>query len=216
VFVSHHLHAIHLLCPRTVVVQHGRVDFDGPTEPAIARYHQLLAIPQDQDPDAPVRILHRQLLLEDGSPAEDVDQSQTLTYVMRVRFEEAVDGPGLNFRVMSEDASLAYSMQTVIGEQWRHYAAGSEAEVRIRFRPRLGGGGTFHLSVDITDSFTTILATDLDGPSFYVPPLYGVGGPADLEGAVSIDGTPRTDFTWARLVSDPAPDMPRAEGGNGR
>ncbi len=216
VFVSHHLHAIHLLCPRTVVVHHGRVDFDGPTEPAIARYHQLLSTPQDQDPDAPVRILHRQLLLEDGSAAEDVDQSQVLTYVMQVRFEEAVDGPGLNFRVMSDDATLAYSMQTVIGEQWRRYAAGSEAEVRIRFRPRLGGGGTFHLSVDITDSFTTILATDLDGPSFYVPPLYGVGGPADLEGAVSIDGTPRTDFTWARLVSDPAPDMPRAEGGNGR
>jgi len=215
VFVSHHLHAIHLLCPRTVVVHHGRIDFDGPTEPAIARYHQLLSTPQDQDPDAPVRILHRQLLLEDGSPAEDVDQGQILTYVMQVRFEEAVDGPGLNFRVMSEDATLAYSMQTVIGERWRHYAAGSEAEVRIRFRPRLGGGGTFHLSVDITDSFTTILTTDLDGPSFYVPPLYGVGGPADLEGAVTIDGAARTDFTWARLVSDPAPDLPRAEGGTG-
>ena len=213
VFVSHHMHAVHLLCPRTVVVNHGRIDFDGPTEQGIARYHQLLSTPENPDADAPVRFLHRELLVEDGSPAEDVDQSQVLTYVMRVRFEEAIDGPGVNFRVMSEDATLAYSMQTVIGERWRHYPAGSEAEVRIRFRPRLGGGGTFHLSVDITDSFSTILATDLDGPSFYVPPLYGVGGPAELEGAISVDGAPRTNYTWARLVTEPGPELPRAEGG---
>lgn len=216
VFVSHHLHAIHLLCPRTVVVHHGRIDFDGATEPAIARYHKLLATPENQDPDAPVLILHRELLLDDGTPVEDVDQTQLLTYVMRVRFGEAVEGPGVNFRVMSEDGTLAYSMQTVIGERWRQYPAGSEAEVRIRFRPRLGGGGTFHLSVDVTDCLTTILTTDLDGPSFYVPPLYGVGGPADLEGAITVDGAPRTNYTWARLVTDPATDLPWAEGGAGR
>jgi len=196
-------------------VNHGRIDFDGPTEQGIARYHQLLSTPENPDADAPVRFLHRELLVADGTPAEDVDQSQVLTYVMRVRFEEAVDGPGVNFRVMSEDATLAYSMQTVIGERWRHYPAGSEAEVHIRFRPRLGGGGTFHLSVDVTDSFSTILATDLDGPSFYVPPLYGVGGPADLEGAISVDGAPRTNYTWARLVTEPGSELPRAEGGGG-
>ncbi len=216
VFVSHHLHAIHLLCPRTVVVHRGRIDFDGPTEPAIARYHQLLSTPDDQDPDAPIRFLSRAVVREDGTPADDVDQGQVLTYVMKVRFDEPVEGPGVNFRVMSEDGTLAYSMQTVIGERWRHFAAGSEAEVRIRFRPRLGGGGTFHLSVDITDCFTTILATDLDGPSFYVPPLYGVGGPADLEGAISVDGAPRTEYTWARLVSDPTSPLPLADGGTAR
>lgn len=213
VFVSHHLHAIHLLCPRTVVVHHGRIDFDGPTEPAIARYHQLLATPADQDPDAPVQVVHRQLLLEDGTPAEVVDQSQVLVYVLQVHFEDAVEGPGVNFRVMSDDGTLAYSMQTVIGERWRTYPAGSDAEVRIRFQPRLGGGGSFHLSVDITDSVSTILTTDLDGPSFYVPPLYGVGGAADLEGAISVDGAPRTNYSWARLVTEPADALPLAEGG---
>ena len=214
VFVSHHLHAIHLLCPRTVVVHHGRIDFDGPTEPAIARYHQLLATPADQDPDASVHVVHRQLLLEDGTPAEVVDQSQVLVYVMQVHFDEAVEGPGVNFRVMSDDGTLAYSMQTVIGERWRSYPAGSDAEVRIRFRPRLGGGGSFHLSVDIIDSVSTILTTDLDGPSFYVPPLYGVGGAADLEGAISVDGAPRSNYSWARLVTDSVDALPVAEGGS--
>ena len=211
-FVSHHLHAIHLLCPRTVVLHHGRLAFDGPTEAAIARYHQLLSARRDQDPATRVQFLHRELLLEDGSPADDVDQSRQLTYVVRVRFLEAVDGPGVNFRVMGEDGTLAYSMQTVIGgEPWRHYPAGSVAEVQIRFRPRLGGGGTFHLSIDVTDAVLTILATDLDGPSFYVPPLYGVGGAADLECAIAVDGTSRTDHTWVRLVKDSG--LPRDEGG---
>jgi len=216
VFVSHHLHAVHLLCPRTVVVHHGRVDFDGPTERAIARYHQLLSTPDDQDPDAPVRVLHRELLLEDGTPADDVDQSRLLTYVVRVHFDQEVEGPGVNFRVMSDDGTLAYSMQTVIGDRWRRYPPGSEAEVRIRFRPRIGGGGTFNLSVDITDCFSAILATDIGGPSFYVPPLYGVNGPADLEGAIAIDGESRTDYKWARLATDWTGEVPRAEGGAGR
>ena len=99
VFVSHHLHAIHLLCPRTVVVHHGRIDFDGGTEAGIARYHQLLSTPGDQDPDAPVQVLHRELLDDQGNPAEDVEQSEELTYVLRVRFVEPVEGPGVNFRV---------------------------------------------------------------------------------------------------------------------
>lgn len=206
VFVSHHMHAVNMLCPRTVVMHHGRIDFDGSTEAAIARYHHLLATPDDQDPDAPVQILHRELLVDDGTPAADVDQGQRLTYVMRIRFEREVDGPGVTFRVISETGTLAYSIQTVIGERWRRYPAGSEAEVRVRFRPRLGGGGTFHISGDITDSFSAVLTTDLGGPSFYVPPLHGVGGPADLEADVTVDGAPRTDFAWVRLVGDVPPD----------
>lgn len=216
VFVSHHMHAVHLLCPRTVVLHHGRVDFDGPTEPAIARFHKLLSNPGGAASDAPVQVVGRALLLDDGTPVVDVDQTQVLTYAIRVRFGRAVDGPGVNFRVVAEDGRLAYSRQTVLGERWRHYPAGSEAEVRIRFRPRLGGGGTFHIGIDVTDHLTTILTTDLDGPSFYVPPLFGVEGPADLEGAITVDGASRTDYRWARLVAEPPSEPPWAGGNAGR
>ena len=216
VFVSHHMHAIHLLCPRTLVLHRGRVDFDGPTEPAIARFHQLLSDPSGGGAGGPVEVLGRDLLQEDGTPVVDVQQDQVLTYVLRVRFGRPVDGPGVTFRVVGEDGRVAYGRQTVLGERWRHYPAGSEAEVRIRFRPRLGGGGTFHIGVDVTDHLTTVLTTDLDGPSFYVPPLYGVEGPADLEGAITVDGTSRTDYTWDRLVSGPATVPPGVEEGDGR
>jgi ABC-2 type transport system ATP-binding protein len=209
-FVSHALHAVHLLCPRTILLEQGRVAFDGPTESAIAHFHRLLQS-DDESYDAGVRILHQELLRADGTPAGNVEQGQPLTYSMSVRFDRPIDGPGVNFRVVGEDGTLAYSMQTVIGERWRAYQAGDEATVRVAFRPRLGGGGSFHVSVDVTDRLTTVLATAPNGPAFYVPPLYGVGGPADLEASIAIDGENRTDFRWARL-EDVAPSAQAPQG----
>jgi ABC-type polysaccharide/polyol phosphate transport system ATPase subunit len=207
VFVSHHLHAVHLLCPRTVVIHRGRVDYDGPTDTAIARFHQLLAGADDEAPDLPVRVLSRQLVNRHGDPVDDVAQDEAVTYRMRLRFQEPVDGPGIIFRVVGGDGALAYSMQTRLDDRWRAYDAGQEAEVQVGFRLRLGGGGTFHISTDIVDSVGTVLATDPRGPSFFVPPLLGVTGPADLEASIVMDGDVRTNHQWQRIQS-PASERP--------
>lgn len=216
VFVSHHLHAIHLLCPRTAVVDKGRLDYDGPTELAIARYHELLATPDEGQPGAPVRVLRRALVGAEGDAVDHVEQGQTLTYRMGIRFDEAIVGPGVIFRVQSEDGTLAYAMQTPIGDRWRAYGAGDEAAIEIRFAPRLGGGGTFHIGVDITSNESLILLSDPHGPSFFVPPLYGVAGPADLEATITVDGEARTNHTWSRIESTPPPiDLPQGQGTTG-
>ncbi len=206
VFVSHHMHAIHLLCPRTLVVNRGRLDYDGPTDSAIARFHQLLAAADEagDHPDGPVRILSRELVDHRGAAVDDVDQDQVVTYKMAMRFHAPVDGPGLIFRVMSGDGSLAYSMQTALGDHWRSYQAGEEAEVRVEFRLRLGGGGTFHINTDITDAESNVLLSDPNGPSFFVPPRLGVTGPADLEARIAMDGDLRTNHTWERIDHRPA------------
>ncbi|MDP9074763.1 MAG: polysaccharide ABC transporter ATP-binding protein [Actinomycetota bacterium] len=205
VFVSHSMHAVHLLCPRTVVVHRGQIAYDGPTETAIARYHQLLASGDEHNPAAGVRVLSRELVLADGTPVDDVTQDQTLTYRLVLGFDQPVDGPGIVFRVLGEDGTLAYSMQTPIGEVWRKYLAGEEAAVAIEFRPRLGGGGTFHINVDVTDSGSVVLVSDPNGPSFFVPPRHGVAGPAELEATIVIDGEHRTNHSWSRLEDVPPP-----------
>jgi ABC-2 type transport system ATP-binding protein len=207
VFVSHHMHAVHLLCPRSVVIHKGRRDFDGPTDNAIARFHQLLAAADEDTAGAPVRVLRRELVDHHGVAVDDVEQDQVITYSMTVRFEVPIDGPGLIFRVISGDGNLAYSMQTALGERWRSYAAGEEAEVRVSFRLRLGGGGTFHINTDVTDSESTVLFSDANGPSFFVPPVLGVTGPADLEATISVDGDVRTNHTWER-IQDRAEELP--------
>lgn len=205
VFVSHHMHAVHLLCPRTVVVHRGRVDYDGPTDTAIARFHQLLAAENDDDPDARARILSRQLVDQDGLPVDNLTQGQVITYVMSVRLERPIDGPGIIFRVMAGDGSLAYSMQTKQADRWRKYAAGDQVQIRVPFRLSLGGGGTFHITSDIIDSEGNVLLSDPNGPSFFVPPILGVTGPADLDATILMDGDVRTKHTWQRIQSEPQP-----------
>ncbi len=49
VFVSHDAAAVERLCDRSVLLRHGRVDFDGPVRDAIARYHALLAAEESPD-----------------------------------------------------------------------------------------------------------------------------------------------------------------------
>ena len=206
VFVSHALHAVHLLCPRTVLVHAGQIECDGPTEGTIARYHRLMAAAEQADGAAPVTVLGRALLLPDGTAVDSVDQGQTLTYRSEVRFEQAMDGPGVIFRVLTEDGTLAYSMQTPIGERWKSYQPGDVATIAIGFRPRFGGGGSFHINLDVTDSDSVVLVSDTNGPSFYVPPRLGVAGPADLEATITVDGEGRTNHRWVRLASDePSP-----------
>lgn len=198
VFVSHALHAVHLLCPRTILVHQGRIEFDGPTEVGIGRFHNVMAVADSGDTESSIRVLHRALLL-DGEPVEEVAQDQTLTYESTIRFERAIADPGVNFQVFSEDGSLAYSMRTAIGEPWRSYEAGEEATIRADFGPRLGGGGTFHISVEFLDHDGAILMSDHECASFYVPPRFGVAGPADLGASIRIDGEGRTDHRWQRL-----------------
>ena len=100
---------------------------------------------------------------------------------------------------MSGDGSLAYSMQTSIGDQWRTYHAGEEAGVQVSFRLRLGGGGTFHINPTSPTVTSTVLLSDPNGPSFFVPPVLGVTGPADLEATIAMDGDVRTNHTWERM-----------------
>lgn len=56
VLVSHDLGSVRALCERTVVLHHGRVAFDGPTDEAVEAYEALLAQGDDAelpDPSAP-------------------------------------------------------------------------------------------------------------------------------------------------------------------
>jgi ABC-type polysaccharide/polyol phosphate transport system ATPase subunit len=47
VFVSHDAAAVARLCERAVLLNEGRVEVDGPTPEALARYHRLLAVEHD-------------------------------------------------------------------------------------------------------------------------------------------------------------------------
>lgn len=201
IFVSHWMQAIQLLCPRAICMHRGRIEVDGTTESAIARYHELMSTVSD-DEGAPVRVLHRELVGVDGMPVDTPGQGETVTYRVALRFEQPADSPQFFFRVLAEDGSLVYSVQTTVGEPWRSFRAGEETVAAMVFRPRFAGGGTFRITVIVTNNNASIpFLHDHEGFHLFVPPRAGVGGVADLEAKIVVGGERRTESRSTRFGS---------------
>ena len=71
VFVSHDAASVERLCWRAVLLRDGRVELDGSTQEAIARYHKLLADERDPAEGArrPARVRKRRGAHRRGAPA---------------------------------------------------------------------------------------------------------------------------------------------------
>jgi ABC-2 type transport system ATP-binding protein len=197
VMVSHSMHVIRLLCPRALLMHHGQLVFDGEAEETISRHHQILSSGASDNSgrqvEGPVTILHRSLT-RDGEPTNACVQDDLLALRCAVRFNRDIDSPQVAFRVIAEDGTLAYGMHSAIGREWHRYAAGDVAEVTAVFRPRFGGGGTFRLITEVTDtSGSQVLLTDFDGPRLYVPPRLGTSGLGDAGAELRVDGTLLSD-----------------------
>jgi ABC-type polysaccharide/polyol phosphate transport system ATPase subunit len=210
VIVSHSMHAIRLLCPRTVVMRRGRMEFDGDTESAIALHHELLSHDRDADTDDPdavggVEVVHRELRGPDGM-ATNLEAHVPHTFKVRIRFERSIDSPRVEFDILAEDGTLAYHHHAEYGQTYRHFQAGDEAEVDIAFTPRLAGG-TYRLLIAVTSTDgRRVLYRDSTGMYVYTPPPLGSGGIADCAAEITIDGTYMSDHRPIMLAdgTDPA------------
>jgi ABC-type polysaccharide/polyol phosphate transport system ATPase subunit len=190
VMVSHSMHAIRLMCPRVLLLRKGVLEFDGDAESAISRHHQFLTLDGAEDhagyEGMPVRIIER-TVKRNGVDTAASDHDDTLEAIWSIRFEQAVSSPQAIFRILAEDGTLAYSMQTTIGSEWQDFSAGDTTQVRVTFQPRFGGGGTFRLLLDILDTKGVhVLGTDLEGPRLYVGPRLGTGGLGDAQATISM------------------------------
>jgi ABC-type polysaccharide/polyol phosphate transport system ATPase subunit len=109
VLVSHDLSAIRSLCARTVVLDHGRLVYDGPTEDAIDHYSDLVAggvatpaapgAPPDRTGDGCARIGDVLLLLDGrpANPAEPLQSGASVQLVVPFTASEAItDGGSLS------------------------------------------------------------------------------------------------------------------------
>jgi hypothetical protein len=135
----------------------------------------------------PVSVLSR-TLQRNGIETAAASHEDTLEATWTIRFEESISSPQAAFRILAEDGTLAYSIHTTIGDEWRNFDAGHETEVKVRFQPRFGGGGTFRLLLDITDiTGVHVLGTDTEGPRIYVGPRPGTGGLGDALATIDID-----------------------------
>jgi ABC-type polysaccharide/polyol phosphate transport system ATPase subunit len=199
VMVSHNMHAIRLLCPRVLLLRKGQLEYDGDSETAISRHHQFLALDASEDhfghTRTPVTVLDR-TVRRNGVETAAAEQDDLLEATWTVRFEEPVKSPHAVFRILAEDGTLAYQTHTTFGSEWQEFAAGATAEICVRFRPRFGGGGTFRLTLDVTDSKgVVVLVTDTEGPRLYVAGLLATTGLGDVRAEIDIAGQPLNNWT---------------------
>ena len=185
--VSHSMHAIRLLCPRALLFRKGHLEFDGTAEGAIALHHQYMSSdPGEHDGVGGALSIEGAVLVGPSGPTHHPEPGQDLEYRARIRFHAPVDSPQMVFQIHTESGTLAYSMASAMGKQWRRFDAGEETDIRIPFAGRLGGG-TYRVSLVVYDqNRRDILAQDLPGLLVYLNPRLGAAGVADLEATISV------------------------------
>lgn len=203
VLVSHSLHAIRLLCSRGILIRKGRLESDGTTEDAIARYHELVSSEVGSDAGhRDIEIMRRELLGPDG-PTHHPRVDEPLVYRIACRFRRDVESPQVSFQVVGEDGTVVYEMVSVFGATGRLYREGDEAVFELSFVARLCGG-TYHLRTALNDSLgRRTYAYDSGGYLLYIDPLAGVGGFADLRARIFVDGEVISDH--GSLLLGPRP-----------
>jgi ABC-type polysaccharide/polyol phosphate transport system ATPase subunit len=106
-FVSHDLGAIGQLCDRTIWIEQGRVEADGPTVEVLDRYLRSAArsMAEASFPDSPgsaVQLLSATLVGEGTEPADVLRRDEALEVRFRFRLRERI--PGLDLAVVVLDA----------------------------------------------------------------------------------------------------------------
>ena len=198
VFVSHDAASVERLCERAVLLRDGRVELDGSTQEAIARYHKLLADERDPEESAAglreygsgeVRIVDARLLGPDGEERLQLAAGEPLTVELRTEAREAVPAPVVSLELRDEAGLLLASARQDTAELGWDEAPG---ERMLRFaveRPPLADG-RFRLRFELGDRTGRHLYHWLDdGVRFVVYAGEPVRGPVLLSGRWSLDET---------------------------
>jgi lipopolysaccharide transport system ATP-binding protein len=198
VFVSHDAASVERLCERAVLLRDGRVELDGSTQEAIARYHKLLADERDPEESAAglreygsgeVRIVEARLLGSEGEERLQLAAGEPLTVELRIAAREAVPAPVVSLELRDEAGLLLASARQDTADLGWDEAPGERV---LRFaveRPPLADG-RFRLRFELGDRTGRHLYHWLDdGVRFVVYPGETVRGPVLLSGSWSLDET---------------------------
>jgi len=191
VMVSHALHQVRQLCPRAVLIRHGRLIYDGDVEHAIALHYRSLSEEGLEVPGgAAVEIVERGLV---GGEGEDhhANYDEPMQLQVRLRFHTGVDQPRVRFAMSTDGGFPVMSQVSTLGEAGSRYQPGDEVDVRIDFNARLGGG-TYRLEIELIDPAGEQLA-GCDDLILFVAGRPGSVGVIDLRSQIEVDGADRTD-----------------------
>jgi homopolymeric O-antigen transport system ATP-binding protein len=189
--VSHNLQAVRRLTDKALVLNGGEVSFQGTTDDAISEYHEVLKstvgplTKEHQDPSEVVTVLSFDMIGEDGVPTANVTTGETVSCVLRVRFDQPVEQAVFGMSIVTETGQFAYAEYSNEAES-RSYGAGEQRAFTIRVPMRLVSG-SYIAAAGVR--WGSVPKHTVVGPRkpFYVSGRPLVGGVVDL--AASFDVT---------------------------
>ncbi len=196
VFVSHDAASVERLCERAVLLRAGRVEIDGSTQEAIARYHKLLA--DERDPaelaaglreygSGEARIVEARLRGPDGEDRLQLAAGEPFVVELRVQATSPLPPPRVSLELRDEAGLLLASAVQGTDELGWEEAAG-EAVLRFEVdRPPLADG-RFRLRFELGDAAGRRIYHWLDDEiRFVVYPGEVARGPVLLAGTWSLE-----------------------------
>ena len=191
VFVSHDASAVERLCERAVLLRQGKVEYDGPTGEALARYHAQLAAERDPEErsaglrewgSGEARIVSARLEGPEGEERRQFLAGEPLSLSLRVVAAESLPAPRLSYELRDEAGLL--------------FAGGTQDLAELGWQPEPGervlrfdvdrlplADGRFHLRFGLADAAGERLLHWLDEAVSFVVYAGDEGrGPLRLEG----------------------------------
>jgi ABC-type polysaccharide/polyol phosphate transport system ATPase subunit len=159
VFVSHDAVAVERLCGRAVLLDAGRVAFDGPTHEALVRYRRALA--SDLDPaeraaglrewgTGEAAIVSARLLGSEGQEREQFLAGEPLALRVEIEARDAIPAPLLQLELRDDSGLLVASDVADTGALGWNGAGRVDATLAVPSLPL--AFGRFHLRLGLTDA----------------------------------------------------------------
>jgi hypothetical protein len=114
VLVSHDAGAIERVCDRVVVLDAGRVEFDGPTADALLHYHRLMGTERGRGEslrpvgDHALQVLDLELRDSAGRTGSVFSSGEPLLLIAALRARAPVDSPVLALELRAQDGTRVY------------------------------------------------------------------------------------------------------------
>ena len=153
-FVSHDAGAVERLCERALLLNHGRVEFEGQTDEAVKRYQAKLAAEESPEElraglrewgSGEARVVDVQV-----DHAEEVESGAPLVVRLRLLVETPVEAPRLFLELRNATGGLLGSSVLDLGEVGWDGAIGERA-LRFTVERVPLAEGRFQLGVALTD-----------------------------------------------------------------
>jgi ABC-type polysaccharide/polyol phosphate transport system ATPase subunit len=199
VVVSHNLNAIRRMCDRSLLLDGGQVRFDGPSDQAISRYHELMREwrePEAEPVPGELRLVQKVIIESlhvydaSGAPTRQFNAGDEMTVRLHLRFQHAVDHPILRIAITSESGIRVYgdiAPEGLLGS----YAAGEQVCFEVAMNLDLGTG-SYELTVSLQERDLLTVVAWSQPVLFWVKGRDLVTGVADLGAVMRVAERQRT------------------------